>query len=66
MHYVIQFLESININVRCSICSCVAYKGVCSCSTNCIGETIQNSNRMCNGHVTVVKSNSECAKHLRE
>ena len=46
--------------------SCVIYKGVCSCGTDCIGETIRNIKIRWNEHESGIDRNSECFKHLQE
>ena len=46
--------------------SCVIYKGVCSCCTDYIGETIRNVKIRWNEHESGIDKNSEYFKHLQE
>ena len=46
-------------------CSCVIYRGDCSCNQNYIGETVRNAKIRWNEHEDK-NSKSEPAKHLKE
>ena len=40
------------------------YRGICSCGTDYIGETIRNSEIRWNEHITIKDKHSDCVKHL--
>ena len=53
-----------NYKDKVSHYSCIIYRGICSCGTDYIGETVSNARLRWNEHENGTDKNSECAKHL--
>ena len=55
-----------NYKDKVSHYSCIIYRGICSCGTDYIGETVRNARLRWNEHENGTDKNFECAKHLNE
>ena len=56
---------NVSITGKVNYCSCVIYRGDCSCAQNSDGETVRNTEIRWNEHENK-NSKSEPAKHLKE